>query len=93
MLITELKILHDEDKYNEYLAKIEKIKIEMAHKYLLHPSNNVIRQDDSIGNHNLHGDYRRSCTTLVANDNYEWDEDRIDIIGQNSNEGLHYEHV
>lgn len=91
MLITQLKITHDEGKYNEYLTKVEKIKFEMAHKYRLHPSNYVVRQDDVVGNYHLRGNYRRSCTTLVID--CDWNESRIDTIGANGNEGLHYEYI
>lgn len=86
MLITELKIANDKDKYNEYLTKVEKVKFEMAEKYLLHPSNYITKKDDAVGNYHLRIHHRRSNTTLVD----EWDERRIDTIGANGNEGLHY---
>ena len=86
MLITELKVTHDEDKYNEYLTKVEKVKFEMAEKYLLHPSNYITKKDDAVGNYHLRIHHSRGNTTLVD----EWDERRIDTIGSNGNEGLHY---
>ena len=89
MLITQLKVSHDENKYNEYLAKVERIKFEMADKYRLHPSNYIKKKYDVIGNYHLRSNYRRSSTPLVG----DWDENRIDTIGTNGNEGLHYEYI
>jgi hypothetical protein len=89
MLITELKISHDKYKYYQHLAKVERIKFEMADKYRLHPSNYITKKYDVVGNYHLHGNYRRSSTPLVG----DWDENRIDTIGANGNEGLHYEYI
>ena len=88
MLLTQLMIKHDENKYSEYLTKVEKVKFEMGTLYRMHPSNYVKKVDDSTGNHHLHLHYRRSNTTLV--DDLGWDDKRIDAIGSNGNEGLHY---
>lgn len=87
MLLTELRIKHNEDKYAEYLTKVEKVKFEMGELYRLHPNNFVKRCDDSTGNHHLHLHYRRSNTTLVNVDDLGWDERRMDVIGQNGNIG------
>lgn len=86
MLITELKIANDKDKYNEYLTKVEKVKFEMAEKYLLHPSNYITKKDDAVGIYNLHFHYRRNNQALVD----EWDERRMDVIGSNGPTGEHY---
>lgn len=83
MLITELKVTHDEDKYNEYLTKVEKVKFEMAEKYILHSSNYITKKDDAVGNYHLRIHHSRGNTTLVD----EWDERRMDVIGQNGNIG------
>ena len=96
MLITQLKVSHDEDKYNEYLAKVERVKFEMADKYRLHPSNYITKKHDIIGNYHLHGNYRRSRAPLVIIDDLGWDETRIDTIGSNGDgfPGVsHYEHI
>ena len=85
MLLTELRIKHNEDKYAEYLTEVEKVKFEMGELYRLHPNNFVKRCDDSTGNHHLRLHYRRSNTTLV--DDLGWDDARIDVIGQNGNIG------
>lgn len=53
MLLTQLMIKHDEQKYNEYLTKVERVKFEMAEQYRLHPSNYVKRMDNCKGNFNL----------------------------------------
>lgn len=90
MLLTQLMIKHDENKYSEYLTKVEKVKFEMGTLYRMHPSNYVNKVDDSTGNHHLHLHYRRSNTTLVNVNDLGWDEARIDTIGSNGNEGLHY---
>lgn len=86
MLLTQLMIKHDENKYSEYLTKVEKVKFEMGTLYRMHPSNYVKKVDDSTGSHHLHFYYRRSNATLVDYGNpndWEWDESRIDIIGSN----------
>jgi hypothetical protein len=44
MLLTELMIKHDKDKYDEYLTKVEKVKFDMAEKYRMHPSNYVTKK-------------------------------------------------
>ena len=61
---------------NERYAAVERIKFELDTKYRLHPNNFVKR-----------GEYKKHCICVL---NDEWDERRIDIIGQNSNEGFHY---
>ena len=53
MLITRLMVKHDEEKYNEYLTKVERVKFEMAEQYRLHPSNYVTKKDDCKYNFNL----------------------------------------
>lgn len=88
MLLKELRIKHDEEKYAEFLTKVEKIKFEMAERYRMHPSNYVKKKDDVTRNNHLSSHHIGSDTTLV--DDLGWDDRRIDIIGQNSNEGLHY---
>lgn len=64
MLIVRLNIEHDKAQYDEYLAKVEKIKLEMAEKYLLHPSNYTIKKDDSSGDSNLRVHNRRDNKAL-----------------------------
>ena len=81
-------IKNDENKYGEYLTKVEKVKFEMGELYRLHPNNYVKKVNDSTGNHHLHFYHLRSHKALV--DGLDWDESRIDAIGSNGNEGLHY---
>lgn len=47
--------------------------------------------DTSTGSDSGHSPDSKRDTPLVETDGDGWDEKRIDIIGPNGNEGLHYE--
>jgi hypothetical protein len=77
-----IKQTHDERlKYEEYLRKVEEVKFEMAERYRLHPNNFVTKKnwDDDARNYNVPFYLCRNIEALVD----DWDEDRMDIIGQN----------
>lgn len=61
---------------NERYAAVERIKFELDTKYRLHPNNFVKR-----------GDNKKHCICVLGE---EWDDIRIDLIGSNGNDGLHY---
>ena len=58
---------------------VERIKFELDTKYRLHPNNFVIR-----------GVYKKHCICVLGE---EWDDVRIDLIGSNGNDGLHYDQL
>jgi hypothetical protein len=64
MLIERLDISYDEAQYNEYLAKVERVKLEMGEKYLLHPSNHTTKKDDNSGDPYLRVHHRRDHKAL-----------------------------
>lgn len=77
-----IKQTHDERlKYEEYLRKVEEVKFEMAERYRLHPNNFITKKnwDDDARDYNVPLYLCRDSKTLVD----DWDEDRMDIIGQN----------
>ena len=92
MLLTQLMIKHDENKYSEYLTKVEKVKFEMGTLYRMHPSNYVKRVDFSSHNHHLHFYYKLDNKKTINIDDIEWNEDwqsskRDWAIAQNGNVG------
>ena len=72
MLLTQLMIKHDENKYNEYLTRVEKVKFEMAEQYRLHPSNYITKKDDVVGNYHLHLHHSGNTPSLVNIDDIGW---------------------
>jgi hypothetical protein len=77
-----IKQSHDERlKYEEYLRKVEEVKFEMAERYRLHPNNFVTKKNwnDIVGDYHVPFYLCRDSKALVD----DWDEDRMDIIGQN----------
>lgn len=56
---------------------VERIKFELDTKYRLHPNNFIKR-----------GDYKKHCICVLNDEG--WDDVRIDLIGSNGNDGLHY---
>jgi hypothetical protein len=76
-----IKQTYDERlKYEEYLRKVEEVKFEMAERYRLHPNNFITKENrnDFVGDCNLPLYLCRDHAALV-----DWDEKRMDIIGQN----------
>jgi hypothetical protein len=83
-----IKQTYDERlKYDEYLRKVEDVKIQMAERYRLHPKNFVKKENrnDFVGDCNVPLYLCRNRSSLV-----EWDERSIDTIGSNGNLGEHY---
>lgn len=56
-------------------------------------SMHILATEKEIEQHaqNLNGAYHLLTGVFKLPDDMEWDEGRIDIIGQNGNDGLHYE--
>jgi hypothetical protein len=94
--ITQIMINRNYDeklKYDEHLRKVEQLKIEMAERYLLHPSNYVTKKNwnDAIGDCNVPIHLCRNRATLVIDGWETWgDEKRQMAISQNGNNGEHY---